>query len=203
MALTDVEICQKALALLGAEQIQSLDESNDRAQTCSIIYPDVKRSALAETHWNFATNKRELSRFSDSPPSEYDYQYSLPNDMVAGPTKVLDGENSSTPIQSWEIANNRLMTNRKTIYIDYVADVDEQRFPSYFTRFLYHALAAELAVNITDQVNMSQKLEQKAYGSPSDNQQGGLLGKAKLLDSQNQSTQAFDDNPLGDARHNI
>jgi hypothetical protein len=200
MAQNEVEICQRALSLLGAEQIQSLDEENDRSKTCNLIYPELKRSALSETHWNFATKKRELARMNDEPPSEYRYQFSLPSDMVTGPTKVLPGPDMKNPIQDWEIANDKLMTDRDEIYIDYVANVDETRFPSYFTRFLYHALASELAKAITDQTTTAQFYQQKAYGSPSDNGQGGLLGKAKLLDSQRQATQSFDDNPIHDAR---
>jgi len=201
MPTNEVQICQKALSLLGADPIQSLDEESDRSKTCNLIYPDLKESSLAETHWNFATKKRELNRLDDPPPSEYEYQYDLPNDMVTGPTKVFDCENAKDPIQKWEIANNVLMTNRKTIFIDYVANVPENRFPAYFTRFLYNALAAEIARAITDQTEMAQFYKQRAYGTPSDNGNGGLLGKAMLLDSQRQSTQAFDDNPIGDARH--
>lgn len=199
---TDVEICQKALALIGAEQIQSLNEQNNRAQICNLIYPTLKESTLSEHHWNFATKKKKLVQLAQEPPNEYDYQYELPNDLVAGPIKVNTHKSSKSSTQSWEKVNNNIMTDRENIYIDYIANVDESIFPAYFVRFLYHALAAELAKSITDQTSTAQFYKQKAFGSPSDNNQGGLLGKAKLIDSQNQATQVIDDNPLHDVRFN-
>jgi hypothetical protein len=200
MASSDVEICQKALALLGSEQIQSLEEENDRAQICNLIYPELKQSALSETHWNFATEKAQLAQLSGEPVSEYDYEYNLPSDMVSGPHKVLTDNDAQSPIQSWEIVGGNLMTDYDEIYIDYTADVDETRMPPYFVRFLYTALAAELAKSITDQTTTAQFYKQKAYGTASDNESGGLLGKAKLIDSSTQATQVIDDNPIHDAR---
>lgn len=200
MSLTDVEICQKALALIGANTIQSLDDGSDLAQLCSTLYEDLKQSALAEHHWNFATKKRELAQDSNSPPTEWDHQYTLPSDLIRGPTKVFADDNSQQPIQDWKKVNNKIMTDNDTIYIDYVADVDETKFPPHFVRFLYHALASELAITVTDQVNMAELYERKAYGLPSDAQEGGLLQKARHIDSLTQSTQTIDDNPIDDAR---
>ncbi len=201
MPLTDVEICQKALLLLGAEPIQSLNDQNFRSQLCSSIYPELKKSALSETHWNFATKKRQLSQLASDPNSEWDHQYNLPSDMVTGPHSVFVDSDSTRPIQEWEIVGGKLMTNHEKIWIDYTQEVDETEFPPYFVEFIKYALAAQLAKPITDQTTTAQFFEEKAYGPASDNTNGGLLGKARKIDSQNQSTQSISDFPLTDVRH--
>lgn len=202
MANTGVDICQKALTLLGAGEIQSFNDGSDLAKTCSAIYPDLKESALAETHWNFATKKRQLARESDTPVSEWDYQYSLPSDLLLGPHSAFSDANTKEPIpaEDWEIVDGKLMTDYQTIYVDYTRDVAETEFPAYFTRFLYHAVASEIAKSVTDQTTTAEFYQRKAYGLPSDNQEGGLLSKAKRKDSQTQATQTIGDFPLTDVR---
>lgn len=197
---TKVEICRKSLMLLGAEPIQSLDEENDKARLCSEFYPDKKRTALSETHWNFATTKRQLNQLSKDPKSEWDHQYQMPSDRVAGPHSVFYDNDSDDPLQDYEVVDGKLMTDYDSIYIDYTYEVDENRFPPYFVDFLTYALAAELAKPITDQTTEAQRLYQIAYGSESDNEEGGKLGKAKRRDSQGQATQVIQDDPLTEAR---
>jgi len=201
MALSGVEVCQKALNLLGAKGIQSFDEDTELASICSSIYPELKESALAETHWNFATNKRQLGQETGEPVSEWDHKYSLPSDLLLGPHRVLTGPDTKVPSQDWEIVGDKLMTDHEDIYIDYTTDVNENDFPPYFTRFLYTAVASEIAVAVTDQTNTAQFYHNKAYGTPNDNQEGGLLGKAKRKDSQTQATQTLEDFPLTDVRN--
>lgn len=197
---TKVEICRKSLMILGAKPIQSLEEDNSKARLCSEFYPDKKRTALSETHWNFATKKRQLNQLTEEPKTEWDYQYQMPSNKVAGPHSVFFDKNSDTTLQNYEVVNGKLMANRDTIYIDYTFDADENRFPPYFVDFLTYALAAELAKPITDQTTEAQRLYQIAYGSESDNEEGGKLGKAKRRDSQGQATQVIQDDPLTEAR---
>lgn len=186
--------------LLGAEPIQSLEEENDKARLCAEFYPDKKRASLSETHWNFATKKRELNKLTEEPKSEWQYQYQIPSDRIAGPHSVFYDEHSKNALQKFEIVNDKLMTDYDSIFIDYTYEVDENRFPPYFVDFLTYALAAELAKPITDQTTEAQRLYQIAYGSESDNEEGGKLGKAKRRDSQGQATQVIQDDPLTEAR---
>lgn len=202
MALTDVEICSKSLQLLGAQPIQSLDDESDRAQFCSSFYPELKEQCLSEHDWNFATTIRELNQLATDPDTEWDHRFELPSDLLLGPHSVFDDKNAKHPIQEWETINGRLHTDRGTIFIHYTQDVNENEFPPYFVQFIKYALAAELAKPVTDQTTTAEQMWQRAYGPPSDNQEGGLLGKAKRLDSQGQTSKVIQDDPITEARFN-
>lgn len=188
---TDVEIAQRALSLIGAKQIQSFDEDNDRAQICKNSYEVVKEYALSLTHWNFATDKARLPQIQDEPQTRWDYQYELPNDMIAGPIKVYNHEDTSQTTTGWEKVNNKLMSNYDTIYIDYIKNVSAQRFPPYFVRYIVNALAADIAKPITDQTSTAQFYEDKAQK---------FKQQAMVVDSQNQSSKGDFDTPFTDRR---
>lgn len=200
MPTSDVEICNRALTLLGSGQIQSLDDGSDLARTCKTIYSELKRASLAETHWNFATQKRQLAQETDTPITEWEHQYTLPADLVRGPETLYSSSGSEVPEQRWEKVAGKVLTDFNEVYIDYVAEVDEVEFPPYFVEFLSHAVASEIAKNVTDQTTTAQFYDQKAYGPPSSNRNGGLLGKAMRIDSQTTPTQVINDNPLDDVR---
>ena len=57
-----VDICSRALILIGAEPITSFDDGNNEALVSSNMYEDVAQSSLVNTRWRFATNQEVLNR---------------------------------------------------------------------------------------------------------------------------------------------
>ena len=109
-------------------------------------------------------------------------------------------ENDSTAQRSvrygWEIYGDQLVTNMETVYIDYQQTVTEAKMPNYFVRLLRTALAAELAIVITDQASKADYFRALAYGSPAENGRGGLMREAMNIDARGQSTQIVEDYSL-------
>ena len=62
-----IDICSRALILIGAEPITSFDDGNNEALVASNMYEDVAQSALVNTRWRFATDQLVLNRLSDAP----------------------------------------------------------------------------------------------------------------------------------------
>ncbi len=56
--MSDLDICNKALALLGDQDIASLSEeaqeSDPVTRQCTIFYKDARRTALEAHRWSFA-----------------------------------------------------------------------------------------------------------------------------------------------------
>jgi hypothetical protein len=185
MPYSDIDICSNALVLLGMEPITSLTEGTPSADVCGVRYPLLRDSIFSEYPWNFALKKALLSREVDTPVSGYAYQYLLPSDGKAdGVIAAFETDDEGAhPISNYIIQGGRLLTDYKTVYADYIAEVDETYWPSYFVNFVAHALAADIALTLTRDNGILDRMELKAYGLPSDGGMGGLLANARRKDA--------------------
>lgn len=200
---TDITICSDALVLLGAQPITSLTDGSDPADVCNRLYPDLKNHLLTVYPWSWSLKKVQLSKNATAPVNEWDNAFDLPNDIIGSVIAVFDSSSSGIRPRryGWEIYGTQLFTNLDTIYIDYQATVVEASMPEYFIRFLRVALAAEIAIPITDQATKAQDLRLQAYGSPGESGRGGLLREAMNIDGRGQGTQIVEDYSLIQARY--
>jgi hypothetical protein len=204
MALDDVGICANALLRLGANEIQSFTEENDRAKLCSNIYPQVKRDMLSRYGWRFLTAKAKLARLTLAPLSGWTYQYQLPSDRaINGAIIVYTSDQPNTPaFKDYEIQDSVLLTDETEIWIDYsLEDIDEQQFPGYFTELMIAVMVQKLAFPITDQQNVADAAFIEAFGLPGEQGYGGLYGQARNRDAQTQPVSVFTDFTLVLARN--
>jgi len=200
---TDITICSDALVLLGAQPITSLTDGSDPADVCNRLYPDLKNHLLTVYPWSWSLKKVQLSKNATDPVNEWDNAFDLPNDIIGSVIAVFDSSSSGIRPRryGWEIYGTQLFTNLDTIYIDYQATVVESSMPEYFIRFLRVALAAEIAIPITDQATKSDYFRAQAYGSPGESGRGGLLREAMNIDGRGQGTQIVEDYSLIQARY--
>ena len=201
MALTDVEICSRATNRLGAKAIQSFTEGTDLATSCATIYPGLLESELSVYPWRFAMKKARLSRHVDTPANEWKYAYQLPTDRIGPPFALFNSDaGGAQPHKQFEIFSDKIFTNEELVIIDYPFKPAESAFPAYFTEFMVLAMAGELAMPVTDQVSTADFYRAKAYGTPSENGNGGQLGRARRANSAQQPPQRIEDFTLLDVR---
>jgi len=195
---TDLSICSDALILLGASPLSSFTEGTDAAQACDRLYPDLKNTLLSTYVWSWTLTKIQLARLSATPINEWKYAYQMPGDHLTGALAVFetDGTDQRSVRYGWEIYGDELVTNMETVFIDYQQTITEAKMPNYFVRLLRTALAAELAIVITDQATKADYFRALAYGSPTENGRGGLIREAMNIDARGQSTQIIEDYSL-------
>ena len=63
-ATTAIDVCNRALVLIGASPMTFEDGTNE-ALVAVNLYEDTCRSALVNTRWRFASNQKVLGRLSD------------------------------------------------------------------------------------------------------------------------------------------
>jgi hypothetical protein len=199
---TDVTVCSEALIYLGASSISSLSDGSDAAAACSALYPDLKTHLLTVYPWSWSLKKVQLSQNVTDPVNEWKNSFDLPADRLSNPQAVFASSAAGIrPLSyGWEIYGTQLFTNMETVYIDYQATVTEENMPAYFIRVLRAAMAAELAMVITDQVTKADYFRGLAYGSPAENGRGGLLREAMNVDSRGQLPPVIEDYSLIDVR---
>lgn len=171
MAATSIEICSRALVLLGTTPIASFDDPGAGAQVSNLLYESTLKSLIASHRWNFTKKKAILSKLVAAPLNTYNYQYQLPSDYL---TMVKTADDSS-----YEIQGDKLLSDRDSLEIDYIYRPNETLFPPLFTETLEFYLAAKFAVPVTD-----SKTNAELYLGFYNTQ----IKKAKAVDSQSVPT---------------
>lgn len=203
---TDVSIANRALLLLGHDSISSFSDGSTAASAVSQLYPETRDSTLGLYPWGFTLKKTQLARDSATPISEWDYQFTLPSDMLTGVPRAAHTSSTTRALfKDWEINQAddglaKLFTNATAIYIDYQAQTGEDRFPQYFVQLLTYQLAAILAEVITDQITKAQHWQQVAIGLPTENGRGGFFRQAANMDSAGRPPEVIAEYMLTDVR---
>ena len=76
-ANTPVDLCSRALILIGAEPITSFEDGTTEALVSVNMYEDVVRTSLVNTRWRFATNQAILNLLTAAPTGRYDRAYQI------------------------------------------------------------------------------------------------------------------------------
>ena len=180
-ASTPLDICSRALILIGAEPISSFDDGTTEATVAVNMYEDVVQSALVNSRWRFATNQKVINRLTDAPTGRYDYAYQLPSDMI-----MLHGATVNGNLIEYQVYGDKLFadtTETDTVIVDYSFRASEVDFPSYFTLAVEFSLAIIFATSIARDASLASLMTERAESS---------MAKARSLDSQQQTTRKLE-----------
>lgn len=146
--MTDLDICNLALARLGDSRITALSAANAQAQYCSLFYAQTVEELQAEFDWQFCRKQQNLAT-GTVPLTGYSVKYALPTDFIRAIR--LDDIDASENFGTWEILGTNLHTNLTgTPSLDYIALVTTTTlFPAIFIEALSMKLAAVLAMPLT------------------------------------------------------
>ena len=204
---SDVGICNKALLLLGSDTITSFSDGSAAGAACSTLYDDVRLTTLGMYAWSFTIKKAQLAKETATPESEWDYQFTLPSDMLNGVPRAVrtSGSAGANLLKSWEIGQSAagttvLFTNADTIFIDYQKQVSEGSMPTYFVTLLSYQMTWHLAQIITDQVSKTEFWRSVALGPAGEQMRGGYFRQAMSIDSAGQTPSVISDYILSDVR---
>lgn len=203
MASSDVDIASQALGLLRANAISSFTDGSNEADIASLYYPDFAQDILTRFPWSFATKKRQFNQTSE-PLNEYRYSHIVPPEALRiwaiYPTATVGAK----PINDYDIqapsGGRRIFSNNPTVYGEYTVYTDESNWPGYFTHFAVHAFAALIAMPVTDDDALAEKMHALAWGSPNSAEKGGKYAVACGVDSTQKPADVIVDSPFIMAR---
>lgn len=174
MAISTVSICNRALDLLGADPITSLEDGSKAANLCQRNFEPSADSVLRLYPWNAALRRARLPALSEPPAWGYRYQYQLPQ----GPEpafclRLLEIDNGS----DYRIEGRRVLADYAApldiLYIGRVTDT------ATFDPLLAEAVAAKLAVYLAGNLTESGSRIEAARSYLRD-----ILAQAKAIDTQ-------------------
>ena len=158
-----VDICNRALNLLGASTISALTEDSKNARLCNQRFEPVRNRVFRSHNWNCLITRVQLAQDTTGPVVEYTYGYTLPTDCL----RVLKIHNGTTDsIASnldYKVEGRKIVTNEGTIYLVYIAlDTDPNTYDSYLAESISHQLAADLCYAITNNSTLANNYMARA-----------------------------------------
>lgn len=157
---TQLSICNSALMRLGAEPITALTDNNKRAKLCNAHYPIIKQKLLYEHPWKFAIKRESLVAETDIPVFGFDHKFTLPFDYLRAIFEV-NGEHVDEMPHEWQREGEFILANDDTIFLRYIADVDEELFSPSFAEALSFYLAYELSYTMVQSASYREQLLQE------------------------------------------
>jgi hypothetical protein len=158
-----VDLCNRALDLLGAANITSLTENSKEARLCNGNFDDVRDAVLRSHPWNIAITRRELAKDTDTPAFGFSFQYSLPTDPFCLRVLSFWNSNVNNDVAAYDsnvmfkIEGRKVLSNEGTCNIIYIGRVtDTEQYDSLLNKAISARLAAEIAYNITGSNSVSQ-----------------------------------------------
>ena len=177
VASSGIDICSRALILIGANPITSFQDATTEANVAVNVYEDVARAALVNSRFRFATNQEKLPLLTSVPTGRFDVAHQLPTDLLMLHAVTVN----DNPIE-YSVYGDKVFSDSATtdeLIADYTFRANEKTWPSYFTLAVEYALAAAFALGIARDDQMATMFERKA---------AQLMQQAKTLDSQQQTT---------------
>ena len=171
-----IDICSRALILVGAEPITSFNDDTTEALIAGNMYEDIARTNLTSTRWRFATNQAVLNRLSDAPTGRFDAAYQLPEYIFLHAVTVRDLQ------IEYNVYGNKVFCDASVsdeLIADFTYRADEVDWPSYFSVCVEYAMATVFATALIRDQSLSGLMDQ---------QYTKLLAKARSIDSQQQTT---------------
>lgn len=150
MAVNQVSICNSALVKIGADPISSITQDTKSATICNRLFNYIRDEVLRAHPWNFAVKRTTLTPDSETPDSEYDYQYILPSDLL----RVLDTPSDDS--LDWVVEGRKILTDQDTeLPIRYIyRHEDPSEWDSMFAETFAWRLAADLSYSLTQSLQL-------------------------------------------------
>lgn len=166
MPRTAIDICNRALARVGADDIASLTADGAEARACAREYEETLLAALTAPggrpfRWGFAKAQRALSRLADVPLARWDFAWQVPPDAGVLMSVLVNG----SPI-AFERLDDMIYCNAETgVVAEFSFTPEPSDFPPYFVEALTTELAAKLALGLNRDTTLAEKLEKAAMQS--------------------------------------
>lgn len=161
MATTKVDICSRALVMIGASPISSFTDGSTEALVASNVYEDIVESSLTRHRWKFATNQKQLSLLTAKPEARYEYAYQLPASPGVLHIVSLSVNDYIIPYTRYK---DKLYVNTygssHALILDYIYRVEEDYFPAHFRLALEYELASLFAGSVARDAGMINQFKQ-------------------------------------------
>lgn len=195
-----VRLCSEALRLIGANPIAAFDDGSAEAEMVAALWPGLRDALLSAHPWNFAQAVSPLARLAQ-PPHGWRSAFQPPPDLIELIALFPSPDVQGTPVRRFDWQDQRIVADLDEAWALHRRRVPEALFPAPFALLCRYALAAELAMPLTERPSVAEYWTVRAYGQPSEGGRGGQFRLAARADAQAAPPVVLPPAPLALARH--
>jgi hypothetical protein len=165
-----IEICNVGLsAYLGEARITSFADTSKAAVECALHYEPTRRMLLERNWWHFACGRQVLAQLTNDRESEWLFKYARPTSAIAirwvnDPFVArMRLQAQQSPDSERELTVDAIYSDTPGAVCEFTIDAaDPTIYPQSFREALSAALAARLAMPLTQDVRRAQQARQVA-----------------------------------------
>jgi len=178
MTLSAVQICNRALDILGADPVLSLNDNSEAGRLCNRNFAPVRDAVLRAYPWNAAMRRAALPALAEAPAWGFAAAYQLPADCL----RLWRVENED--LADWRVEGRTVVSDiAAPLRILYLARLDD---PGFFDPLLAEAVAGRLAADLAYRLTGSSALGNQAWSLYQ-----AKLAEARRVDAQEGSAEAL------------
>lgn len=157
--MTQVELCNVALAHLGEARIAAMGDDTVAARACALHYGPVRDEVLRSHRWNFAIGRAALTAAA-APPFGWAKAFTLPTDCLRA-LEINDNEVGDWISETWAIEGRQVLTNAEAVNLVYVKGLGDAALTDpLFAQAFALKLAAALSETIRGATGKTAELLQ-------------------------------------------
>lgn len=157
-----VDICNRALNILGLGTINSLSDKSAEAEACSLIYDSELREAIATGTWSFATKVLGLAMSATEIPLPLAYKYKY---VYKKPSDLLKIRKLYPECAKYKVMADLIYSDVADLYLEYIAYPDDEMIANadeFFFDYFAYQLAHVLSYKLTLDKQLTFDLERRA-----------------------------------------
>lgn len=188
MALSSLDLCNRALVRVGARPITAFNDGSMEADICNLLYTPTRDAVLSAYGWSFATAQMNLTTPIAPPLADYSVAFNLPSDFLRALSLGSGGRGRGVPFR---ILGKVLHTDISPVTLTYIFRAVETDWPAYFDMLIIQRLSAELCIPLTENTARAENLLRMAEVE---------FARVRQIDAQQDTPQRIEDFSLIDAR---
>jgi hypothetical protein len=160
MAASETDICNLALGHLGERPITSLAEDTVAGRACNLHYAATRDELLRSHRWNFAQDRKVLSRLAQAPAFGWSHQYALPDDCLRV-LEVNGSEMGDVISDEFIIEGRNILTDADAVNLVFIRrTADVSTFDALFVEIFAVKLGIKLSEKIRGTTGKTAELTQ-------------------------------------------
>lgn len=157
---SEVDIYNMALNQVGhSKTVANPNEDSKEARICRAHFANLRDFALRDFDWNFARRHKALALSTDAAPTNWLYNYTLPQDCLKARRIAVPGVRVAKKGERipFEVAGGRIFTDQPDAELIYTARVtDTTQFDSMFVMALAWLMVPYVAMGLVIKTDAAQ-----------------------------------------------